>query len=258
MNWLSVLERIGAKSTEATLETLKHIQWQALLVLPFENLDIHLGRRISLDLEALYRKIVVNGRGGFCYELNECFYQCLAAMGYEVERLEGRVELGGAGAPFDHQCTLVRLDGNRWMADIGMGDSTMSPLRLDDDEPQTDGRSWFRVAKRDGFLEVFRQFDPGEWSKMLILNLKPQPWESFADRCHWHQTAPESVFVHKRMCTLATESGRISLSGNTLKEIGEEASERHISEPEYPAVLHERFGISLTSPSWRQPCPDDQ
>lgn len=127
MNWLKLLDRIGATSTRANLETLVHLQRQALLALLFENLDIHLARVIRLDHDSLYRKIVAGDRGGFCYELNECFYQCLAAMGYMVERLEARVELGGPGGAFDHQCSLVHLDGARWLADIGFGDSSASP-----------------------------------------------------------------------------------------------------------------------------------
>ena len=253
MNWTTFLDRIGATGTEANLETLVDLQRLALLSLPFENLDIHLGRPINLDLEAVFRKIVADGRGGFCYELNECFLHCLAARGYEVERMEGRVELGGAGAPFDHQWTLVHLEGNRWMADIGMGDSSLSPLNLDDPEPQTDGRSWFRVNECGGGFEIFRQLQPDEWSKMLTLNLAPQPWERFSERCHWQQTSPDSAFVRKRMCTRATPSGRISLIGNTLRINGKDTSETLIAEAEYTAVLQERFGIRLTSPNWRRP-----
>jgi N-hydroxyarylamine O-acetyltransferase len=251
--WLTLLDRIGATSTEATLDTLHHLQRQAMLALPFENFDIHLGRPIHLDLDAVYGKVIAGQRGGFCYELNECFYHCLAAMGYEVARLEARVELGGPGAPFDHQCTLVVLDGERWMADIGMGDSTLTPLNLDQRGAQTDGRSWFRVAEDDGFLGIFRQYQTGEWSKVLILNPEPQPWERFAERCHWQQTSPDSVFVHKRLCTRATPRERITLTGNTLKEVGEDTSETRIEEPEYETVLAERFGVVLEAPSWRVP-----
>ena len=197
--------------------------------------------------------MITDGRGGFCYELNECFYRCLAQMGYEVERLEARVELGGAGAPFDHQCTLVHLEGGRWLADIGMGDSTLSPLNLDDRDAQTDGRSWFRVEECGDFLEIYRQFQPGEWSKMLILNPTPQPWERFADRCHWQQTSTDSVFVHKRMCTLETPEGRVSLTGNTLKQSGDHTAERSISEAEYTAVLEAQFGIRIASLDWQRP-----
>jgi len=135
IDWLVLLARLGVTDAEPTLETLQRLQRQALLSFPFENLDIHLGRPILLDHTAIYLKIVVGDRGGFCYELNECFYQCLKALGYDIDRLEGRVVIGGPGAPFDHQCALVRLDGVRWWVDIGFGDSTLVPRRLLRDLP---------------------------------------------------------------------------------------------------------------------------
>ncbi len=187
MNWLKLLDRIGATPTRADLETLVHLQRQSLLALPFENLDIHLARVIRLDHDSLYRKIVAGDRGGFCYELNECFYQCLVAMGYMVERLEARVELGGPGGAFDHQCSLVHLDGARWLADIGFGDSSMRPLCLEHGDAQTDGQSWF------------------------------------------------------------------SLTGNTLKEVGEQSVETAVAETEYVTVLAERFGMMLHDASWSNP-----
>ena len=253
MDWLRSLDRIGETRSEPTLETLRRLQRRAMRALPFENLDIHLGRVIDLDLSSLYEKVLRNRRGGFCYELNECFYQCLSAMGYEVDRMEARVELRGPGSPFDHQWTLVRLNGSRWMTDIGMGDSAVSPLDLDDPEPQTDGRSWFRVQEANGYVEVLRQLEVDEWTKILTLNLNPHPWESFKDRCHYQQTSADSVFVHKRMCTVVTENGRITLAGNTLRKVGERTSEMRISERDYTRTLEDYFGISLSAPTWIRP-----
>jgi len=253
MDWLRLLDRISATRSEPTLETLRYLQRRAMESLPFENLDIHLGRPIELDPNALYEKIVVGKRGGFCFELNECFYQCLRALGYEVDRMEARVELGGSGSPFDHQWTLVRLNGSRWMADIGMGDSSLSPLSLDSPEPQSDGRSLYRVVERENDVEILRQFQEGEWTKMLVLSLTPHRWTSFKSRCHWHQSSSDSVFAHKRTCTLATHDGRVTLTGNTLRKSGDVSSEGLIEEEDYLSVLELHFGISLGSPTWTRP-----
>ena len=257
LDWLRLLERIGATRRDADLATLRHLQRHAILCLPFENLDIPLERPIRLQHEAIYRKIVSGDRGGFCYELNECFYQCLLAMGYDAQRLEARVELGGPGAPFDHQVTLVRLQGVCWLADIGMGDSSLTPLNLDCREAQTDQRSWFRVAHDTGLatgrIEILRQWQTGEWSTVLLINPEPQPWERFAERCAWQQRSPDSVFVRKRLCTRATPSGRVSLTGNVLREEGDVAAETRIAEAEYATVLAERFGMVLKAPRWHDP-----
>ena len=128
IDWLNLLGRIGVTDTAPTVQTLQQLQRQALLTLPFENLDIHLGRPIFLDHASIHEKIVVCDRGGFCYELNECFSQCLNAMRYDIERLEGRVVIGGPGAPSIINARSLRLDGVRWWVDVGFGDSTLGAI----------------------------------------------------------------------------------------------------------------------------------
>ena len=87
---------------EPTLETLRALHKAHMLAVPFENLDIHLGRPIVLDEDRLYRKIVGERRGGFCYELNGLFAALLRELGYEVTLLSARVscEQGGFGPEF--------------------------------------------------------------------------------------------------------------------------------------------------------------
>jgi N-hydroxyarylamine O-acetyltransferase len=254
MDWLALLDRLGVAGREPTLATLCDVQRQALLHLPFENLDIHLGRSIELHREALYRKIVAGDRGGFCYELNECLYQCLVAMGYDVERWQGRVELGGSGAAFDHQVVCARVDGTRWVADIGFGDSAMAPLDLDRRDEQSDGRTRFRVDASAAGFQLHQLWQGGDWRHVLTLVPEPQPWAAFGDRCRWQQTSSDSAFVRKRLCTQATPKGRVSLSGNTLKEtVDGTVRETCVAESDYTSVLAQRFGIHLGAPRWCRP-----
>lgn len=253
MNWKKLVDRIGAKKKEPTLDTLGHLQTRALLTLPFENLDIHLGRPIRLTHESIYAKIVTGDRGGFCYELNECFYQCLSALGFDAQRLEARVTIRDKGDPFDHQVTLVLIDGVRWLTDIGFGDSALTPLNLDSSSTQSDGKTSFRISEQNGRLELHRLLHSDEWTRVLAINPEPQLWSNFEESCHRQQTSPDSAFVHKRLCTMALPNGRVSLSGNTVKETGETSSETRIDEAEYTTLLAERFGISLDSPGWQRP-----
>ncbi len=252
MNWLAFLDRIDATRRGVDLETLRHLQRQAMLRLPFENLDIHLGRPICLEHQALFDKIVAGDRGGFCYELNECFFQCLMALGFDADRLEARVELGGPGAPFDHQVTLVRLGGECWLTDIGFGDSCLAPLNLGEKAEQKDGRSTYRIEAARGF-HILHELHGEQWSKVLIVNPEPQEWSDFSDRCFFQQTSTDSAFVRKRVCSRATPEGRISLSGNSLKISGSTDSESPVDEKAYTTVLAKHFGISLESPTWRRP-----
>jgi len=94
-----------------------------LLSIPFENLDIHLGRPIILSEDAFYEKIITHKRGGFCYELNGSFEALLTGLGFNVRILSARVagKSGGFTPEFDHMTLLVTMKG-RWLADVGFGD----------------------------------------------------------------------------------------------------------------------------------------
>src|ERR1041384_2069181 len=92
MNVVTYLQRLNYHgSTEPTAETLGELHRAHMLAVPFENLDIHLGREIVLDDERLYAKVVERRRGGFCYELNGAFAGLLGALGFDVKMLAAGV-----------------------------------------------------------------------------------------------------------------------------------------------------------------------
>jgi N-hydroxyarylamine O-acetyltransferase len=130
-----------------TAATLKGLHRAFLTSVPFENLDIHLGRPIRLDEASFFAKLVQTRRGGFCYEMNGLFAAALRRLGFDVTLLSARVVVGGkAGPEFDHMVLLVTLE-DRWLADVGFGDSFLEPLCLDDPRDQArDGRE-YRVAR---------------------------------------------------------------------------------------------------------------
>src|SRR3954468_6333227 len=147
MNVAAYLERIGYQGPRApTAETLRRLHLAHLYAVPFENLSIHWGEPIELDDEALFEKIVVRRRGGFCYELNGLFAALLRALGFDVAMLSAGVG-GSAGEfspEFDHMALLITL-GERWLVDVGFGDSFREPLRLETREDQAEGRLAYRI-----------------------------------------------------------------------------------------------------------------
>ena len=93
------LRRIGVTRPPAADEAaLRELHQAHLLAVPFENLSIHLAEPISLAPADLLDKIVVRGRGGFCYELNGAFALLLEALGAQVRRVAAS-HLGPAGGP---------------------------------------------------------------------------------------------------------------------------------------------------------------
>src|SRR2546427_8621834 len=127
VNTKAYLERINyplnyRRSLAPDAETLRALQVAHLLAVPFENLSIHAGQPIILEDDALFTKIVENGRGGFCYEANGLFAALLRALGFNVAMLSAEVANaeGEFGPNFDHMALMVMLE-QRWLVDVGFG-----------------------------------------------------------------------------------------------------------------------------------------
>ncbi|MEP6560174.1 MAG: arylamine N-acetyltransferase [Nakamurella sp.] len=237
------LERINhSGSTSPDLPTLAALQRAHLLAVPFENLDIHLGRWIELDIDAIIRKIVNDRRGGFCYELNGGFAELLRALGYQVTMLEARVSNDGtAGVAFDHLALAVVLGSDRYLADVGFGAFSDEPLALDSRTDQQDSAGVFRIADRgDGWLDVFDN-DVHAYRFSPI----PHRFADFQAGCSYHQTAA-SHFTTGTVCSLRTPRGRVTISGLTLTEtVDGVKSTTGLTSAELGPVLTGQFGIVL-------------
>jgi N-hydroxyarylamine O-acetyltransferase len=247
VNLAAYLERIGYSGpVSPDEETLRQIHRAHLLAVPFENLDIAWGKRIEVNQEAFVRKVVERRRGGFCYELNGAFAVLLGALGFRVTLLSARVprEDGSYGREFDHLALRVDL-GQPWLADVGFGDSFTDPLRLEGDmeQDQTVGR--FRIEQAGNALRLERQRADGEWQPEYRFTLEPRRLEEFDDMCYYHQTSSQSSFTQKRVCSLTTPKGRVTLSDMKLitTSDGERVERLLESEAEWRAVLANRFGI---------------
>jgi N-hydroxyarylamine O-acetyltransferase len=247
MDLEAYLQRIGYHGArEATVDTLVQLHRAHMVSVPFENLDIPLGRPIVLSLPALFEKVVRRRRGGFCYELNALFAWCLQALGFRVEMLSARVFNGeGFGPELDHMLLLVG-GGERAIADVGFGDSFLEPIPLGQDEQAQHGRSYRLVEQGEDW--VLQQRIPGsDWLPQYAFSLLPRELEDFHSMCHYQQTSPASGFTRKSVCSLATRGGRVTLSNGRLIVTCEgHREERTIaSAAEYLALLREHFGIDL-------------
>ena len=244
------LERINYRGpTAPDAETLRALQVAHLSAVPFENLSIHAREPIVLDDEALFAKIVGRGRGGFCYEANGLFAALLRALGFEVTMLSAGVARadGGFGPDFDHMALMVALE-ERWLVDVGFGDSFREPLRLDERGEQVQGDRAYRILPDGPYLTLMRRGDGGEWEAQYRFTLRPHEYADYAEMCRYHQTSPESHFTKSRICSRATPEGRVTLSGMRFIETsrGGAREERTLTSPEeYAQALREHFGIVM-------------
>jgi len=249
MDVSNYLARIGFSGlTDPGLDTLRRLHLAHLYTVPFENLDISLGRQITCDESRFLYKIVDLRRGGFCYELNGAFAALLRELGFRVTLLSARVarEDGSASPDFDHLALRVDLD-EPWLADVGFGDSFLEPLRLNAEASQEQPGGPFRIVPVGDVMIVQRQLADENWRALYQFTLKPRRLEDFEARCQFQQTSPESHFTRQRVCTLPREEGRITLADlKLLRTAGRHREERMLSdEKEWRAVLLEQFGVRL-------------
>lgn len=252
MDVKAYLERInyhGSLTPDA--ETLRALQVAHLQAVPFENLSIHANQRIVLDDEALFAKIVERRRGGFCYEANGLFAALLREVGFTVVKLSAGVANGegGFGPDFDHMALMVTLE-QRWLVDVGFGDSFREPLLLDERGKQAQGSRAYRILPDDTHLILTQRDGDGDWKAQYRFTLQPHEYADYAGMCHYHQTSPQSHFTQRRICTLATADGRMTLSEMrfiTTSEKGDRQERVLTSPEEYAATLREHFGIVMTS-----------
>uniref|UniRef100_A0A667XDQ0 arylamine N-acetyltransferase n=2 Tax=Myripristis murdjan TaxID=586833 RepID=A0A667XDQ0_9TELE len=260
------LRRIGyVAPAMPTLDVLRSVHVSHLMSVPFENLTLHSGGQVRLDLPLLYDKIVNQRRGGFCFENNSLFSWLLSRLGFQVTLLSGQVRnsiTGRYGPPFDHLISMVTLEGRRWLCDVGYGSSGFTfPISLEVSGTQRQGHREYRVRNDQGmcFLEWQGEEDTGaggDWTELYKFTLEPRRLEDFVEMCQYHQTSPSSIFFCKSLCSILKPEGRLNYIGRKLNTITFPSevtgavvkTTEELEDEQIPAVLAEHFGVVLNSP----------
>jgi N-hydroxyarylamine O-acetyltransferase len=214
------LQRIGINDPpDKSFSFLIKLHRAHMITVPFENLSIHQKESIVLIKDFLYNKIVMNRRGGFCYELNYLFSQLLKSLGYEVKIISARVfsKSGIPGPEYDHMALLVFCEGREWLCDIGFGDSFIEPVEFAPGTIKNDITGYYRITvSDDNYFLLSSSEDMLKWEDQYLFTSTERSVEEFMEMCRYHQTSPDSHFTRKRVCTLAAESGRITLTDDKL------------------------------------------
>ncbi|HET9912973.1 MAG TPA: arylamine N-acetyltransferase [Anaerolineales bacterium] len=234
-------------------QTLYGLQLAHMLHVPFENLDIERKRPIQLSEEALWNKIVVQKRGGFCYELNGLFAGLLKEIGFRVTHLNARVynREGEPGIEFGHLALLVQTpdQSRRWLVDAGFGDSFNEPLIFEDPGEQAQGLRSYRLEKTPGGTILWRRNYDGSWERQYFFDLTPCSFPGdYESACLYHQTSPLSSFTRGSIISKATPDGRVSLEKERLiiTRNGQRSERPVESKAEYQALLKQYFDITLS------------
>jgi N-hydroxyarylamine O-acetyltransferase len=249
------LSRIGVSPetvSEADLTTLERLQRAHVTTVPFETLSItgdpfgeRDGEGVVLSLPALYEKVVVRERGGFCFELGGLFGWLLADRGFDVTRLAARV-VSAIEVPANHHPLLVTLD-RPYLVDVGMGPPMLRrPLALGDRaDPDGAGVEWRTVESDRPDTEFCLQYrTSGEWTDRYVFDTTPRDLRYFEATCDYLQHAPESGFTGDPVVLRATDTGFVKLDPDAFTRVsGDDTDERSIDPDAYARLLRTEFGI---------------
>ena len=246
------LRRIGVDHTPApTAESLALLQSEHLMHVPYENMDILWNRPIVLEKQALYEKIVLKNRGGYCFELNELFGHLLRALGFVVTDLFGRFLKGEPTIPMRrHHVLLVTVPGEetQHICDVGVGSGSPTwPVKLVEGEEQKQADGLYRFTI-DSFLGwVLEEFKHEQWGPIYSFTLEPQLPVDFTAASFFCEKSPESIFNKEEMLSLRRPGGgRITLDGSAFRIFSETGvTEEIITDPAAKAArIAQWFGIT--------------
>lgn len=246
------LRRLGYdQAPPPTLFTLRELQQRHTATFPFETISTLLRLPVPVDLPAVQRKLLHEGRGGYCYELNYAFLALLQQLGFDARGLTGRVVMGGpedASTARTHLLVLVTIEDLRYIADVGFGGMVpTAPLRLDSEDEQATPHEPYRIIHRQGQYTLRAQV-AGEWRAMYVFDLQPQAEIDYIVGNWYVSTHPESPFLGQLRAARTGPGWRKALNNGSfaIHRMGQ-ASERHAL-PDVAAVvavLQGEFGIRV-------------
>jgi N-hydroxyarylamine O-acetyltransferase len=250
------LQRIGFNGTpRPDVETLRELHRCHLLAIPYENLDVQLGVPVSIDIDAIYRKLVLNRRGGWCYEMNGLLAWALDAVGFSITRLAAGVMrvVRGEAALGNHLALWVHLDEPH-LADVGFGDGALEPIPIRSGAIRQHGFEFSLEHLPDGWWRFHNQ--PHGGAPSFDFNDAPADMDLLARQCELLQTSPESPFTQLAVVQRHVPGGLAVMRGQVLTRISADGVDRQevADQDAYTRVLSDVFALELpdTALLWRK------
>lgn len=245
------LERIGFdEKVTVSLPCLQKLHKLNLLQIPFENLDMHIGRKITLNPAQFFDKIVHQKRGGFCFELNGLFYELLTHYKYSAKLISCRIldkKNDNFDDEFGHLALMVTLGNKNFLCDVGFGELAFEPLEIQLNKIQEDSRGLFKFERFNKEYLSLSVENKDAFQCKYIFSPVARKLRDFEGMCLYHQTSPLSHFTQNKLISIPTEKGRISLTEKSLKIwSGNETKESAIrNNSEFNTALKKYFQIVL-------------
>lgn len=246
------LQRLGYDSPPPpTLQTLRDLQLRHVCTFAFESLSTLLRLPVPIDLPSVEQKVLLNGRGGYCYELNQLFLALLLELGFDARGITGWVVMGGppdARTARTHRLSLVTVDGVRYISDVGFGGMVpSSPLRLDSDAPQATAHEPYRLTLNEGHYTLWAQVAQA-WRGLYVFDLQVQTDIDYEVGNWYVSTHPGSPFMGQLKAALLAPGKRHTLANADYAAhyLDRPSEKRAIkSADQMLALLRDTFAIRL-------------
>ena len=245
MRLTDYLKRIDFEGpVKADLETLNALHEAHVRAVPFENLDVHAQRPVTLSVEAAYEQIVEQRQGGWCYEMNGLFGWVLSEIGFDVTRLAGGVRRESLGdvALGNHLCLMVRLDAD-YLVDVGFGGSQIAAIPLEHGETLHRPLRMALVPIEGGFWRLHE----GGWGSAMSYDFRPEAGDEalLAARHEEQITDPNSIFRKTLVAKIRRGKAYYTLRGRMLETNwpGRKETREIESAVKLAGVLKDLFGL---------------
>ena len=233
------------------MSTLQAIVTAHVAAIPFENLNPLLGLPVNLDPAALERKLVHEGRGGYCFEQNLLLQAVLRQIGFEVSGLIARVlwtQPEDAITAQTHMLLRVEMAGESWLVDVGFGGQTLvGALWLQPDIEQATQLEPFRLVQVEGDWRM-QAMVRGQWLSLYRFDPRPVPLIDYVVANYYVSTHPDSKFVNHLNVARTLSDSRLSLRNRefTVRRMGREPERQVLRDgAEIRRVLEQEFLIRL-------------
>jgi len=254
------LQRLGFDAPPPPmLDTLRQLQSRHTAQFVFENLATISAEPVLIDLVSIEDKVLQQGRGGYCYELNHLFYALLLELGFDARAISGRVVMNqpeGSWTARTHRLSLVTIDGVRYITDVGFGGMVpTAPLLLDSEDEQPTPHEPYRIDKQaDGYL--LRAKVAAEWRPMYLFDLQRQEDIDYTVGNWYVSTHPESPFAQRLMVARTGDGWRKTLNNGSfaVHHIGSDSERRDVVDVgELIGLMQREFDLQVPeSPRVRQ------
>lgn len=248
MDIQTYLKRLNLnQALKVDLDTLITLHRAHAFTIPFENFNVRLEKPISIEPKDIFEKLILNNRGGYCYELNILFAELLKEIGFKVTPLIGRPLYGYNNAlrPRTHMILKVHLHQKNYLCDLGFGGKGLiEPIELVYGQDNEQFGEVFSLANHPEGYELQCKIED-EWLSLYSFDLTEQSYIDYELANFYNMSSPDSRFTQQIICAKPTPQGRILLLDKTFKYVheGKNIIKTLDSIEEYEAILHTYFNI---------------